>query len=208
MAGYVNVALFGTSLTDGSRWAATITNRYTPRLLVLQSRVSILLWCVKFGWACAATAVAAAFLVAHPAYDKTGSPFSSDTGVSSIYTPLAAVFLLTYLLVSTLLAVLELTMSSGVQNWCLDYKQNCVDQYLSDETDINTWMMAISEVRRHQSISHSTNHFSSSLSALLLAQSLTHLPFPLPFLRHNRTNCSPTYTSTCSTRSRRTRRRC
>ena len=37
--------------------------------------------------------------------------------------------------------MLEVTLAAGVQNWCLDYKQNVVDQRLEG----NTWMMAVSE---------------------------------------------------------------
>ena len=143
-AGYIHVALFGTSLTNGSRWGSAITARFAPQLLKMQARVSLLLWTAKFGWALTATAVAAAFLTSHPDFDRASGHFSSDGGVSSLYVPLIAVYTLTWLLCSTLLATLELAVASGVHNWCLDYKQNCIDQGLEKE-EMATWMMAVSE---------------------------------------------------------------
>ena len=139
-AGYVNVALFGTSLTDGSRWASHITRRFVPQVLQLQGRLGVLLFASKFAWSVSAAAVAAAFLVGHPSF-ASPAHFDADGGVSNVYVVLVAVYALTYLVVSTLFATVELAVSAGVQNWCLDYKQNCVDQDLKG----STWMMAVSE---------------------------------------------------------------
>ena len=54
---------------------------------------------------------------------------------------MAIVFVVSYVLAATLLALIDLAVAAGVQGWCLDYKQNCVDQSLKD----STWMMAVSE---------------------------------------------------------------
>ena len=140
ITGYINVALFGTSFTDGSQWSSTVTNRFVPQTLSLQSRCSLLLWNAKFAWAVNGAAVAGAFLVLHPDFARP-TPFTADGGVSSIFVPLLSVFFLTYVVVGTLFATLELMVSAGVQGWCLDYKQNCVDQDLQG----GTWMMAVCE---------------------------------------------------------------
>jgi len=109
-------------------------------VLQLQGRLGVLLFASKFAWSVSAAAVAAAFLVGHPSF-ASPAHFDADGGVSNVYVVLVAVYALTYLVVSTLFATVELAVSAGVQNWCLDYKQNCVDQDLKG----STWMMAVSE---------------------------------------------------------------
>ena len=136
-AGLVSVAAFGTSYAEGARWASTVTSRFVPRLLHMQSRCGLFLFCSNVAWAFSAAAIASCFLVGHTDYAKP-SPFAADSGVSSIYLPLVATFLLAYHLGSTLLSTVHLAVAAAVQGWCLDYKQNCADQKLSGAT----WMMA------------------------------------------------------------------
>ena len=85
--------------------------------------------------------IAGAVLVADDTYSRP-SAFASDVGVSSVYLPILGVFVLAYTVVSPFLSMLGLAVGAAVQGWCLDYKQNCVDQQLEG----STWMMAVREV--------------------------------------------------------------
>ena len=167
--GYVNVALFGTSLFDGSRWATLNTRRFAPQVLQLQGRLSVLLFISKFAFSVSGAAVASAFLVGDPNLTKP-LPFTHDGGVSSVFVPILAIFFLTWLVTSTLLSTVELTVSAGVQNWCLDFKQNCDDMDLRG----STWMMAIGEVPQLQPLptSCATNASSPSRSLQGAARAL------------------------------------
>lgn len=55
---------------------------------------------------------------------------------------MALIFFIAYLISGTFVNVLELALAVCVQSWCLDYKQNVLDQGLSDE---DLWMMAAEE---------------------------------------------------------------
>ena len=53
---------------------------------------------------------------------------------------MAIVFVVSYVLAATLLALVDLAVAAAVQGWCLDYKQNCVDHGFKSG---QTWMMAV-----------------------------------------------------------------
>ena len=53
------------------------------------------------------------------------------SGVSALGLPVAIAFAVSYVLAATFLSVIDLAVAAGVQAWCLDYKQNCVDQHLA-----------------------------------------------------------------------------
>ena len=44
---------------------------------------------------------------------------------------MAIAFAVSYVLAATFLSVIDLAVAAGVQAWCLDYKQNCIDQHLA-----------------------------------------------------------------------------
>lgn len=98
--GYVSVALFGTSLTDGGAWNAELTSRLAPRLLSLQSRLGLFLLVSKLAWAVAGAAVAGCLLVNYETLQPRATPDAgvggTNGGVQSVYLPILVVFILTY----------------------------------------------------------------------------------------------------------------
>ena len=53
------------------------------------------------------------------------------SGVSALGLPVTIAFAVSYVLAATFLSVIDLAVAAGVQAWCLDYKQNCIDQHLA-----------------------------------------------------------------------------
>jgi len=130
-AGYVAVSLFGASLGEANTWGRGLAARFVPHVLRMQAHCAILTQLCRLAVACTCACVAAAVMAADPDYKDA---------VSSIGLPVAAIFVLSYVLASSLLGVVDLAVAAGVQSWCLDYKQNCVDQ---DFPGGDAWMMGV-----------------------------------------------------------------
>ena len=129
-AGYMAVSLFGAGLGEANTWGRGLAARFVPHVLRMQAHCAILTQLCRFAVACTCACVAAAVIAEDADYKDT---------VSSLGLPVAAVFVLSYVLASSLLSVVDLAVAAGVQSWCLDYKQNCVDQ---DFPGGDGWMMA------------------------------------------------------------------
>ena len=105
---------------------------HAPHVYTMQAHVCAFLLICKLTIAFVAGAIGALVLAYHPdfAAAEAGS-------LSSIYLPVVAIMIMGYVLGASFVGVLEIAVAAAVQGWCVDYKQNCVDQGLSE-----TWMMA------------------------------------------------------------------
>ena len=99
----------------------------------MQARCGLYLSFCKLACAMGATAVAAAFLAGHEDYARP-SAFAAEAGIASIVMPLFVIFGFTFQIVSTVLSPVQLVLSAAVQSWCLDYKQNVVEQQLGESS--------------------------------------------------------------------------
>ena len=100
-------------------------------MLRVQAHCAIFTLVAKLCVASTCAASAALVLGVDPSYKDD---------VSSLGLPVAIVFVVSYVLAATLLALIDLAVAAGVQGWCLDYKQNCVDHAFKSA---ETWMMAV-----------------------------------------------------------------
>lgn len=100
-------------------------------MLRVQAHCAIFTLVAKLCVASTCAAIAALVLGVDPSYKDD---------VASLGLPVAIVFVVSYVLAATLLALIDLAVAAGVQGWCLDYKQNCVDHAFKSA---ETWMMAI-----------------------------------------------------------------
>jgi hypothetical protein len=129
--GYIAVSLFGANLSEANRWASAITRGFVPIVLRMQAHCAVFTLVAKTCVASTCACVAALVL---------GVDASFKDDVSSLCLPVAIVFTVSYVLAATLLSLIDLAVAAGVQGWCLDYKQNCVDQRFKSA---ETWMMAV-----------------------------------------------------------------
>ena len=130
-SGYIAVSLFGANLSEANRWASAITHGFLPVVLRMQAHCAVFTFVAKMCVASTCACVAALVL---------GVDASFKDDVSSLCLPVAIVFIVSYVLAATLLSLIDLAVAAGVQGWCLDYKQNCVDQRFKSA---ETWMMAM-----------------------------------------------------------------
>ena len=120
---------------------------HAPHVYTMQAHVCAFLLICKLTIAFVAGAIGALVLAYHPdfAAAEAGS-------LSSIYLPVVAIMIMGYVLGASFVGVLEIAVAAAVQGWCVDYKQNCVDQGLSE-----TWMMAAEARARATARAHSTH---------------------------------------------------
>lgn len=124
---FVMVSTFGATFSEAGTFGAALTARLIPDIPRMQAEASLLVMRGMMSVGLTSAAVGALVLAYYNNAFKADTP-QLEGCVLLLSISVVLVFTVAYTLSATFLGMLEMTMHVATQSWCLDFKQNCVDQ--------------------------------------------------------------------------------